>query len=162
MKRLFHILALAVPLMAFMAGAEEIGAQTTMNFVVLHQGDTALNFTKKQLRVITSQQEYAATLADYSSEAPQQLDFNAGRVLLVDMGQRATGGFTIEVKSVGQQKRSAVIANVQLTKPGSTCLVTQALTNPYQFVYIPTRKEILVSERLSIFECGGVPAADPE
>lgn len=108
--------------------------------------------TSKQTKVISTQQDYAAELARYSNETPQQLDFDSGRVLLVDMGSRPSGGYAIGVSSLDTAE-DWVVANVTLVKPGPDCFVTQALTNPYQFVYIPTLNEILVSESVEIDAC---------
>ena len=150
MKNSIVFLAFAGFLFLFAGG---IAAQNAAGFVVLHHSQTGLTYTKKQTQVITTQAEYEELLANYSHEAPRQLDFSRGRVLLVDMGERWSGGFTIEVTGIVVMK-TAVRVNVLLTKPGRTCLTEQSITNPYQFVYIPTRKEILVSESLTAFDCG--------
>jgi len=102
-------------------------------------------FTKKQSKVITGQSDYEDELLNYTSDTPQTADFSQGRVLLVDMGPRNTGGYDITVKSVDVTDEY-ITAHVQLSIPGDNCTVTQAFTNPYQFVYIPTTKEVLISE----------------
>jgi len=125
-----------------------------LQFVELNSGQftqTGL-YTQKQSRVITTQEDYASELATYTSVPPVAVDFSKGKVLLVDMGKRNTGGYTIEVTSVDVGV-GYVIANVSLTKPGSGCVVATVLTNPYQFVYIPTLTEILISERLETTNC---------
>lgn len=155
MKRSSRLLSFAV-VISFLAFAVETNSQTPANFVVLHHGYDSLTFTKRQTKVITSQQEYAETLAAYSTQEPQQLDFTAGRVLLVDMGRRPTGGFSIEVTAAEPTKASMRV-EVQLTKPGPACAVISSLTNPYQFVYVATKKEILISESLATLDCGGTP-----
>jgi hypothetical protein len=70
------------------------------------------------------------------------------------MGPRLTGGFFVEVERIEELRKGAIIVRVTLTRPGRTCLTTQALTNPYQFIYIPTRQEILVAEDLYTIDCG--------
>ncbi len=157
MKTPPNVLAVAAGMILVLSCTSELKAQ---GFTVLHQGYYTQNLSKRQTKVITSQQEYAATLAAYTDEQPQEVDFNAGRVLLVDMGPRPSGGFSIEVTSVKARKGSAVVADVVLTRPGASCFVTTSITNPFQFVYIPTRKEILVSESLINFECGPAPAGE--
>jgi hypothetical protein len=123
-------------------------------FVVLNSGQytqTGIT-TKKQAKVITSQIDYATELANYTYTAPTLVDFTRGKVLLVDMGVRNTGGYSIGVTSVSARENS-VRANVLLVKPGPGCIVTQAITNPYQFVYISSTKEILITESLQIKDC---------
>jgi hypothetical protein len=96
--------------------------------------------------------DYAAELANYTSATPVSVDFTTGKVLLVDMGVRNTGGYSVAVMSVDVGTNS-VVANIRLLKPGSGCAVTASITNPYQFVFIPSLKEILVSETLEVVNC---------
>jgi len=123
-------------------------------FSELNQGYYTENgeFTKKQTKVITNQADYNKELLNYTGSKPQSINFAIGKVLLLDMGQRNTGGNSIAVTSIDVNENH-VTANVVLVKPGENCMVAQALTNPYQFVFVPTLKEILVSETLSITEC---------
>ena len=110
------------------------------------------SFTSKTTRVITSQSEFEAELARYTSAAPALVDFSAGKVLLVDMGERRSGGHAIRVESVTVQP-DHVVARVRLTKPGPGCVVTTVLTNPWQFVQILTDREVLVEEELVVTDC---------
>ncbi len=109
-------------------------------------------YAQKQSKVIVSQKDYDNELLVYTSASPESLDFSTGKVLLVDMGQRNTGGYSIKVTSI-EVSENYVIARVNLIQPGQNCLVTDALTNPYQFVFIPTLKEVLITERMTLEEC---------
>jgi len=109
-------------------------------------------YTQKQSKVIVNQPDYDQELLAYTAAKPASFDFLTGKILLVDMGKRNTGGYSIEVTSIEVNKND-VIAHVNLTKPGQNCLVTDVLTNPYQFVFIPTQKEILITERVTREEC---------
>jgi len=125
------------------------------HFVVTNQGTVTQRgvAAKKQTKVFTSLADYAAELAsNYPNESPLAIDFVPGRYLLVDMGGRSSGGYGIGVTSVDVTDDS-VTANVKLIKPGPTCAVPAVVTNPYQFVFIPTVKEVLVSERVEIVNC---------
>ncbi len=108
--------------------------------------------TRKQTKVLIDQYSYEAELANYTDETPEQLDFSKGKVLLVDMGPRSTGGYSIKVTST-EEHEDYLMASVTLTKPGNGCMVTQAITNPYQFLYIPVLKEILITETLEVVNC---------
>ena len=123
-------------------------------FVVLKEGTLPEGgvFTKKQAKVISTQADYAAELAIYTSVAPGSVDFTKGKVLLVDMGLRSSGGHSIRVASIDVAD-SWVVANVELVKPGLQCITTASLTNPYQFIFIPTLKEILLSEKVVVTIC---------
>lgn len=110
-------------------------------------------YTQKQSKVIVTQADYDEELRVYTGSASSEdINFSAGKILLVDMGERSTGGFSIEVTSV-EVNENNVMANVNLTKPGQNCLVTTALTNPYQFIFIPTLKEVLITERITVEVC---------
>ncbi|HMQ05242.1 MAG TPA: protease complex subunit PrcB family protein [Pyrinomonadaceae bacterium] len=153
MKNHLSLIAAAVVTSAIFLFSQESIAQHQLNHLLLHEGNYSRTFTKKQTIVITSQEQYAAILAAYTDDDPLQLDFNAGRVLLVDMGPRPTGGFRIEVERVEELRKGSIIVRVKLTRPGRTCLTTQALTNPYQFVYIRSRQELLINEELFFINC---------
>jgi len=109
-------------------------------------------YTQKQSKVIVSQSDYDQELLVYTGTRPASIDFSTGKILLVDMGGRNTGGYSIKVTSI-EVNENNVVANVNLMIPGKNCLVTMALTNPYQFVFIPTRKEVLITERITLEEC---------
>ncbi len=109
-------------------------------------------YTQKQSKVIVSQKDYDKELLVYTSASPESIDFLTSKVLLVDMGKRNTGGYSIKVTSIDVNE-NYVVAHVNLMQPGQNCLVTDALTNPYQFVLIPTQKEVLITERITLEEC---------
>ncbi|NOY73298.1 MAG: protease complex subunit PrcB family protein [Gammaproteobacteria bacterium] len=125
-------------------------------FFETHSGENIENgtFTTKQAKVIGNQVSYNRVLLNYTSLAPATLDFSKGTVLLVDMGQRNSGGYAIGTTSVNVSE-NFVVVNVSLSIPGENCAVSLALTNPYQFIFIPTKKEVLISEKLTVAQCEG-------
>jgi hypothetical protein len=147
--------AVGMPALLSCGGASNAaGTSLEAQFAVLVEGGWPAGgvFTKKQAKVISTQNDYAAELVTYRNAVPASLDFTKGRVLLVDMGPRPSGGHGIRVASVDVAD-SWVIANVELVKPGPQCGVTAVVTNPYQFVFIPTLKEILLSEKVVVWNC---------
>lgn len=155
-----HVLRITVLLVCLSAISGCGGSSTAATlpaeaqFVVLKEGPLPDGgvFTKKQAKVISTQADYAAELITYTSVAPGLVDFTKGKVLLVDMGSRSSGGYSIRVASIDVAD-SWVVANVELVKPGPQCVTTTALTNPYQFTFIPTLKEILLSEKVVVTSC---------
>jgi hypothetical protein len=152
----FLVLAVFMPgLWSCMGESSAQGSSPQLQFVELASGPHPSNgiaTRNKQTKVLSSQAEYAAEWANYTSAAPASLDFSRGRVLLVDMGERSSSGYSIGVTSVDATDDS-VMANVRLVKPGPSCIVAQEITHPYQFVFIPSLEEILVSERLEVTSC---------
>jgi len=153
MRRPIYLLTFAGCLLLLFTLTKGVDAQSSINIVVLHQGDYADQLTRKQIRVITSAGEYAAALSTYTAEAPQPVDFTVGQVLLVDMGPRPSAVFSIQTILLDEQIKGAVRIGVQINKPGRNCATATVITNPYQFVYIPTKREILVAETLNRYEC---------
>src|SRR3990167_3513158 len=103
--------------------------------------------TSKGSRVFTSKEAYESELLNYSSELPDSIDFTKSRVVLVDMGERSTGGYGIEIEGITEND-GYVLATVALSKPGDGCMVIQVITNPFQFVEVTTTKEILIQEKI--------------
>ena len=61
--------------------------------------------------------------------------------MLLDMGQKTTGGYTINIQSV-KEYSDHVMAAFEFIGPGSDCAATQVLTNPFVFATVDTQKEI--------------------
>lgn len=84
------------------------------------------------------------------------VDFDTEWVVAVVMGQSNTGGYTIEVTSV-TTATDQITVNVTATVPGSGCMVTDALTNPFHIISITrpesdtTEVEFVVTEEIT--EC---------
>lgn len=109
-------------------------------------------YTRKQSIIIASQEEYNNELAKHTDQKPTIADYSIGKTLYIDMGPRNSGGYSIVVNKVlGFDEY--VVAEVTLSKPGKDCIVTQAFTNPYQFVFIKTQKDILLNEKIVSMDC---------
>lgn len=157
MRQILSCLALSVVIPSLSGCNGEASAQSPppeSQFVELNKGQFLENglFTKKQTKILSSQGDYAVELATYTSATPASVDFTIGKVLLVDMGPRGSSGYSVSVTSVDVTDNS-VVANVRLVKPGPSCVVLTVETNPFQFVFIPSLKEILVSETLEVVSC---------
>ena len=157
MKLVSQIIVLAVVVFDLSGCSSDSEAQSIppeAQFVPIYSGiSTSTNVGQSKLaKVLSSQDDFAAEYADYVGAAAPVLDFNAGKVLLTDMGSRASGGYSITLVSIDVGSNT-VVATIDLVAPGPRCMVTQALTHPFQFSYIPTRKEILLSERLTVTNC---------
>ncbi len=68
--------------------------------------------------------------------AAPAVDFGREMVLVAAMGQRPTGGYSIEIASV-TAAGGELVANVVEQRPGPRCGTTQALTAPVDVVAIP-------------------------
>ncbi len=61
------------------------------------------------------------------------VDFSASTVIAVVMGQKSTGGYSIEITKIVEGGTN-LLAYVNETSPGRGALVTEALTQPYHIV----------------------------
>lgn len=68
--------------------------------------------------------------------APPRVDFAGHSVLLAAMGTRSSGGYVIRIDSVARSATRDIVF-VTDTSPGSTCIVTAALTAPVEAVVTP-------------------------
>lgn len=114
----------------------------------MHETSEALvdnSFTEKSFKVISNQDSYEIELSKYSSDAPALIDFSKATVLLLDMGQQTSSGFSIKVSNI-KEEDDFVSVSVVTEEPGRGCNVDGGLTNPYQFVKIATKKAIIINE----------------
>lgn len=118
-----------------------------IGFLILHSSERIENgsFTEKSFKIISSQDSYEIELSKYSNDAPVLIDFSKATVLLLDMGQETTSGYSIKVSNI-KEEDDFVSVSVVTEEPGSGCAVDTALTNPYQFVRIETKKAIIFNE----------------
>lgn len=81
--------------------------------------------------------------ADYSKFL--NIDFKTKNVLLLHLGQKNTGGYSISIAKIEQKgELLTVYYKINSPKPGEN--VTMALTNPFIMVELPKTKEVEVKE----------------
>ena len=127
----------------------------TVPFSVIVSGDNPISGVAKnrKLEVFKDQASLNARLDEYVRFVTEYtVDFSTKRVVLLDLGQRNTGGYSIATSEI-QEFNDHVIVQVTVTKPGSTCAVTQAFTSPFEFIEVQSTKEILFTEQLVITNC---------
>jgi hypothetical protein len=71
------------------------------------------------------------------------IDFSKNNICILLLGQRNTGGYSIEVESLKFVKKVLYIKTKEIG-PSKGENVTMALTNPYCIVVIPKIKQIIV------------------
>ena len=68
---------------------------------------------------------------------PPIVDFATEIAVGVFLGTRPTGGYTVGVLSVTTDGAAGATVNFEERKPGSNCITTQALTQPFILIAIP-------------------------
>lgn len=97
---------------------------------------------------ITSNEDYLylverLNLQEVENDKMLELDFSKNDVVVIYLGQRNTGGYSISVDSLYWQDSILNIETI-ITKPGKGENVTMVITTPYCVVSIPKAKEIQV------------------
>ncbi|WP_019028323.1 protease complex subunit PrcB family protein [Colwellia piezophila] len=108
--------------------------------------------TSKSVIVIRNQTDYENELLKRTSESIKAVNFEKETILLIDMGTRNTGGYSIAIPSVTVEN-DHVRAQVLLGLPGNNCVTTEALTNPFKLIKLNTTNEILVTEEITVSSC---------
>lgn len=63
------------------------------------------------------------------------IDFDRHMLILVTLGTRSSGGFTVEIKSLTELATHIEVATVE-TRPGPSCMVTMSLAHPIALVLV--------------------------
>ncbi|MEJ2678089.1 MAG: protease complex subunit PrcB family protein [Gemmatimonadota bacterium] len=96
--------------------------------------------------------EYQAYMAP--AQPMPAIDFTKKMVIAASMGSRPTGGFSIRIESVLRNGDGYDVGIVE-TSPGSSCVVTQAVTAPVTAVAVPaTDGDIHFFDRKTVHDCG--------
>lgn len=67
---------------------------------------------------------------------PGEIDFDANDLVIVALGEQATGGYAVNIDSIQLQAGELAVSG-KATTPGPDAVTTQALTYPYSAVLIP-------------------------
>lgn len=122
---------------------EEVQAQaqsleaSAVSFTELARGTTAKDVVVRKNYAVYSADEFAKLWKQTgSSEKVPTVDFTNEYVIAVFAGTKATGGYGIEVSAVTDSGEARSVA-LRVTEPGTSCVVTQAQTSPYQIILVP-------------------------
>ena len=108
-----------------------------VSFTELARGTTAKEVTTRKNYAVYSADEFAKLWKQTGSSAKvPSVDFTNEYVIAVFAGTKATGGYGIEVRAVTDTGESRSVA-LRLSEPGTSCVVTQAQTSPYQIIVVP-------------------------
>lgn len=138
MMNLFVVAALACSvLVGCSSGGDMVdaGSDLAQPVMILERvnGDSAALKTIGAMHIETKQQYDA--LAD-ANIFPGGIDFDANDLVIVALGEQATGGFAVNIESVQLQSGELAVSG-KASAPGADALTTQALSYPYSAVLIP-------------------------
>jgi len=110
----------------------------SVSFTVLAEGTNASGVSERKNFAVYSEEDFVRLWAMTGASASEMpaVDFESQYVIGVFAGEKASGGHTIEVTSVTDASSLRTVA-IELTRPGTGCVVSQALTRPYQLIAVP-------------------------
>lgn len=110
-------------------------AAVIVPFTELARGAHAKVLTRTNY-LITSTEEFTKLwqMVDAKGKVPT-VDFTKNYVAAVFAGGYSTGGYSIAVTKI--EDTDARTVTVTLASPGSSCIVTQSTTAPYQLIELP-------------------------
>jgi hypothetical protein len=73
----------------------------------------------------------------------KQTDIANSNYVILSMGEKNTGGYSIEIEKVEETDKNIIIT-VKEKNPAPDAMVTQAITYPYTVVKIHSKKEIII------------------
>ncbi|WP_339919504.1 protease complex subunit PrcB family protein [uncultured Flavobacterium sp.] len=71
------------------------------------------------------------------------IDVQRSNFVILNMGEKSTGGYSIAVESV-QETEKNIIINVKESSPELDAMVTQGVTYPFCVLKINSKKEIII------------------
>ncbi len=110
-----------------------------VNYTPIDKGSHSGIREAKQV-AIKNQQEWSELTKKSDLSNLPNVNFQKKMVLAVFQGSKPTGGYSVKVADVCKTQSKTRVEIVS-KKPGKNCVVTQALTTPYEMVIIPKIKQ---------------------
>lgn len=136
-----------------------VGVQAkNIEFTVLKEGTNSGHKTAGS-KIIHNTEELSLAWTilhgNYMENPPiPKIDFNSNQLILILMGEKTSGGYSIGVENIIEINAESIIT-IGEKKPGKTCMTTSVMTYPYQLIIIPkTNKQIVYKRIERLYECG--------
>ncbi|MEN9909704.1 MAG: hypothetical protein RLZZ540_2853 [Bacteroidota bacterium] len=137
------ILSLAIVLVLFSCSTTQKGSTNKPLYEVLLQqndGGANINF----FEILSEPNEIKMLLNDEKLKGKISTnDVQQSNFIVLNMGEKPTGGYGITVESVVETEKNIVIKVKEIT-PEAGAMLTQSITYPYSVVKINSKKEIIV------------------
>jgi PrcB C-terminal len=153
------VLAIAVGAWLFISEGEQVmrgAGNGEVMFTTIQHGTQAVGISERtNYRVKTQEELVQLWERTYHQDAPDMpmVNFDTHHILAVFDGTRSSGGYDIRVGKIvddGQDRYVTIIHTV----PGESCMVTDAITSPFEFVLVPKSMARIVREDVEeVREC---------
>ncbi|WP_320814733.1 protease complex subunit PrcB family protein [Flavobacterium sp.] len=116
-------------------------------YKVLHSGQNTL-IENKEFLLIENNEDYISAIEKLNIDESDfdnllNVDFKSNNVCILFLGQRSTGGYSIDVDYIKKKQKTLYIKAKELTPEKHSNVIT-AITNPYCIVAIPKYKKIII------------------
>ena len=112
---------------------------------ILQSHQIQANYSRKKIILIAEQSEYDKLIG-----GDEIIDFDNGIILLISMGFRGSDAYSIELVTVQNYDYAYNRVHIQYKV---RCIGNDIATNPFQIIWIESRKDILISEEVVREDC---------
>lgn len=140
MKKVLSVLAIFVLVSCGVKKTSE--AKTALYEVLTEQTDGGGNI--KFFEILTEPNEIKMLENDpLLADKMKQTDISNSNYVILNMGEKNTGGYSIGVDKVEETDKNIIIT-VKENSPAADAMVMQVITYPYTVVKIHSKKEIII------------------
>ncbi len=112
-------------------------------------------FTEPAELAVRERGEFAAAWATLHrglpGNAPPEVDFSRRTVVLLALGERSSGGYSVRFDGITREEGGAVV-RYTVTRPGPGCMTTQAITSPVDVVSVSRVEGAVRFERQEVVD----------
>jgi len=139
MKKVISVLAVFV---LISCGAKKGSDSKALYEVLTEQSDGGGNI--KFFEILTEPNEIKMLENDpHLADKMKQADINNSNYVILNMGEKNTGGYSISVEKVEETDKNIIIT-VKEKGPAADAMVMQVITYPYTVVRVHSKKDIIV------------------
>jgi len=139
MKKVISVLAVFV---LISCGAKKGSDSKALYEVLTEQSDGGGNI--KFFEILTEPNEIKMLENDpLLADKMKQADINNSNYVILNMGEKNTGGYSISVEKVEETDKNIIIT-VKEKGPAADAMAMQVITYPYTVVRVHSKKEIIV------------------
>ncbi|KQW99004.1 protease complex subunit PrcB family protein [Flavobacterium sp. Root420] len=139
MKKVISVLAVFV---LISCGAKKTSDSKALYEVLTTQSDGGGNI--KFYEILTEPNEIKMLENDpLLSDKMKQTDINTSNYVILNMGEKNTGGYSIGVEKVEETDKNIIIT-VKENNPAPDAMTMQVITYPYTVVKVHSKKEIII------------------
>jgi hypothetical protein len=116
-------------------------------YEIIHQNEYS-GYGIKENKIIETEELFNKLINDLKLDNVQKIDFSLYKVVVLNLGEKTTGGYSISTNNV-KEEGNVIVVDVYESSPKANDFVTDALTYPICILKIKSRKEIVFKTKTS-------------